>query len=303
MNSLHVMEAPVQACPGLCLIQDSSGLTTLEVDNVHATATIAMQGAHIMRWQPKHVPDPVLWVSQKARHVHGRSIRGGVPVCWPWFGAHASDNSLCPHGFARVMPWHLVEATQLENGATRLVLQIIDTPVAQKQLPYPYELRLTMVIGETLQMALATSNKGDTTFLIGEALHTYFQISDIEKVSISGLAGFEYADKVQGFSRSIQHGAIQFDQEFDRVYLNTASDCVIEDEGLGRRIRIAKSGSLSTVVWTPWQDKAWQMADMGDGDDWRHMICVESANAMDNIVSIAAGETHVLAVEYRVDSW
>jgi len=300
MNSLSTLEKPEAAALHLQLVEDENGLMTIEVNNPLATAQIALQGAHVTQWQPKNVSAPVLWLSKKARHIHGRSIRGGVPICWPWFGAHPTNTEVCPHGFARVMPWRLIESNILDSGATRLVLQIIDTPVAQKQLEYPYELTLTLTIGETLQMELATKNNGDEPFEIGEALHTYFQVSDVETIAVSGLEGTLYADKVKDFARDKQKGALTFHSEFDRVYIDTQSDCVIEDKGLNRKIRIKKTGSRSTVVWNPWKQKAAELSDMGDNDDWRHMICVESANALDNVINVAPHSTHVLTVEYSV---
>ena len=139
---------------------------------------------------------------------------------------------------------------------------------------------------------------------IGEALHTYLQISDIGSVNVVGLEGATYHDKVDNFATKKQGGAIGFDGEVDRVYVNTPADCVIVDQGLKRRIRIAKTGSQSTIVWTPWTDKAEKMGDMGRGKSgagWREMVCVESANAMDNVVTVAPGETHTMTVTYSVE--
>lgn len=286
---------------GLSFDESADGLVTVRIENELASASLALQGAHLIHWQPTHAADPVLWLSKRARFGHGRSIRGGVPICWPWFGAHPTDEKLCPHGFARIMPWHLTESEVLEDGATQLRLQLLDTPAAQQKLPHPHELSLTVEIGSTLKMMLATTNMGGEPFAITEALHTYFQISDIDGVHIEGLSGYEYADKVTGFSRGIQQGDIRFSHEYDRVYMNTVSDCTIVDPGLKRRINIAKSGSRSTVVWTPGQVKAEELHDIGPGDDWRRMICVESANALDNVVNVSPGETHVLTVEYSTE--
>jgi len=298
MSSLHLVEKDIQLDPHISFYQDANGLKFLEIDNNFSTAKIAMQGAHVMSWQPKREAEPVLWMSDHARYIHGRSIRGGVPVCWPWFGAHPTDSTLCPHGFARVMPWDLIESTTLENGATRLVLKIINTPVAQKQLSYPYALTLTIVVGDTLKMALSTTNRGNQPFMIGEALHTYFNVSDVEQIALSGLEGVEYSDKVLNYDRYTQQGMVRFNGEFDRVYVNTSDVCVIEDPGFNRIIRIAKSGSNSTVIWTPWEEKAHQLGDMGNDDSWRHMICVESANALENMVMIPPNQTHTLEIEY-----
>ncbi len=288
--------------PELKFSEDATGLKFLEVDNTFATAKIALQGAHVMTWQPKTAKQPVLWLSEHARYVQGRSIRGGVPICWPWFGAHPTDSSFCPHGFARVMPWNLIDADTLQNGATRLVLQIIDTPVAKKQLSYPYTLTITITIGESLRLELATTNLGNQPFMIGEGYHTYFEVSDVENIRVTGLENCVFADKIMNYERGIQHGALKFNHEFDKVYLNTSSDCLIEDEGYGRAIRISKSNSNTSVVWTPWADKAHQMGDMGNADEWRKMICVESVNAMENSVMISPNQTHVLTAEYSVEA-
>jgi glucose-6-phosphate 1-epimerase len=300
MSSLQVVENDVVLDPHIRASQNTVGLQFLEIENDLATATLALQGAHLMSWQPQHAGDPVLWLSENARYVHGRSIRGGVPICWPWFGAHPTDSSLCPHGFARVMPWELVSSETLEDGATRLILQIVHTPIAQKQLSYPYRLTLTIDIGETLSLTLATTNLGSQPFVLGEAFHTYFQVSDVENISITGLEGGEYADKLRAYERYTQQSHIKFNGEFDRVYVNTKAGCVIEDQGLNRTIRIAKTGSNSTVIWTPWAEKAHALSDIGSGDDWRKMICVESANAMENMVFISPNQTHELAVEYSI---
>jgi len=301
MSSLLAPALQEEVHPHLRFEEDEQGLVTITVNNALASAQIAMQGAHVTSWRPHREKQPVLWLSSNARHIHGRSIRGGVPVCWPWFGPHPSDPELCPHGFARTMPWRLVDVAALDDGATRLVLQIVDTPVAQKQLAYPYQLTLTITVGETLSMVLATRNDGDDPFVIGEALHTYFNVSDVEAIRVDGLEGVEYADKVLGYAHDTQHGPLAFASEFDRVYLDTASDCVIRDPGFGRAIRIAKTGSQSTVVWTPWQEKAAEMADMGSPDEWRHMICVESANALENQVTVPPHTTHTLTVTYSVN--
>lgn len=283
-------------------IRDESGLDYIEIDNHLATAKIALQGAHVMAWQPKSQQHPVLWLSSNARYVPGRSIRGGIPICWPWFGAHPTDSTLCPHGFARVMPWQVVDAETLNNGATRIELQMLEPAESKRQLSYPHLLTVTITVGETLRLDLATTNKADHPFMVGEALHTYFHVSDVATIQIQGLQDTLYADKVFNYERRVETHDVQFKSEFDRVYLNTNADCMIHDAGLNRQIRISKSGSQSTVIWNPWEEKANQMVDMGKPDEWREMICVETANALENSVVISPGRTHTMSVEYRVES-
>lgn len=286
----------------LRLVKDNNGLEYIEINNQHATAKLALQGAHVMHWQPKSTAQPVLWISSNARYTQGRSIRGGVPVCWPWFGAHPTDSSYCPHGFARVIPWRLKKSEQLANGATRLLLEMTQTEVTIKQLSYPYKLMLEITVGDFLRLEMTTINLADHPFMIGEAYHTYFNVSDVENTLITGLENLVYSDKVLGYLRNVQHGPLQFDGEFDRVYLNSREDCVIRDEGYGRAIRVAKSGSNTTVIWTPGEEKASQMGDMGMPDEWRKMLCVESANAMGNSVTIFPHETHTMVTEYSLEA-
>ena len=160
----------------------------------------------------------------------------------------------------------------------------------------------TVAVGESLHMELITENTGPSDFTISEALHAYFRIGDIGSVHVTGLAGCTYWDKVGGSTLKKQDGIIPFSGETDRVYINSATECAIEDGILKRRIRVAKSGSLSTVVWTPWTAKAEKMGDLGQPDGWREMLCVESANAIDNAVRVATGTKHKIMVEYRAEA-
>jgi D-hexose-6-phosphate mutarotase len=164
-----------------------------------------------------------------------------------------------------------------------------------------------MTIGEVLDVELVTTNTGTLPFTITEALHTYFRIGDIGAIEVLGLDGTAYADSADGSKRKKQAGAVHFNREVDRVFLNTAAACSIVDSSLKRRIDISKSGSHSTVVWNPWSQKAGQLADLGsatsDEGSWRQMVCIESANALDNALTLAPGQSHGLAVQYRVKSW
>lgn len=290
------------AHPHVRLTTDANGLHYIEIDNPLATAKIALQGAQVIQWKPKFEKHQVLWLSEHARYIKGRSIRGGVPICWPWFGAHPTDSTLCPHGFARVIPWQLIDSDTTTSGATRLVLQMLETPEAQRQLSYPYVLTITITVGKRLKLDLATTNKAEHPFITGEAYHTYLNVSDISNIKITGLLDSVYADKALGYDRSIEHETLSFNAEFDRVYINHSGDCTLYDAGYNRIIRVAKSGSNTTVVWTPWAEKAHKTGDMGNDKEWRHMVCIESANAMENMVVINPNRTHVLSTEYSVEA-
>jgi D-hexose-6-phosphate mutarotase len=279
---------------------DASGLIIADLHN--GQASVCLQGAHLMHWHPAGQAQPVVWLSRNTRPNVGKSIRGGAPVCWPWFGAHASEVSFPGHGYARTVPWEVVASGVESDGATRLTLRLVESDKTRAQWNQSCTVELTVIVGETLRMELTTTNTGETDFVIGEALHTYFHISDIGAVRVTGLEGGDYWDKAGGGSTFCkQHGAVDFTAETDRVYIHTPAECVIEDPALNRRIHIAKSGSLSTVVWTPWADKANKMGDLGQPDGWREMVCVESANALENVVTVPASGQHTLGVVYRVE--
>lgn len=282
--------------------QDENGLQYLEVDNPLGTAKIALQGAHVINWQPKFQTQPVLWLSSNARYVQGRSIRGGVPICWPWFGAHPTDSTFCPHGFARVIPWRVMDIDATATGATRIILEMVETPEAKRQLSYPYVLTVTITIGRRLRIEMATTNKAEHPFVIGEAFHTYLQVSDIANIKITGMQDCVYADKMRSYKRYVEHDALHFDGEFDRVFINHSDDCSIHDKGFNRIIRVSKSGSDTTVVWSPGAEKAAQLSDMGTPDEWRNTVCVETTNALDNMVVINPGRTHVISAEYSIET-
>ncbi|MDD3883961.1 MAG: D-hexose-6-phosphate mutarotase [Gallionella sp.] len=299
MSTVQMLNAQFGIDGHLSFNEDASGLIIAMIENSSAKAALCLQGGHLMTWQPVDQSVPVVWLSRDAKVAAGKSIRGGAPVCWPWFGAHASESSFPGHGFARTVPWRLLETGVEPGGATRLRLRLENSEKTLAQWPHACQLDLNIYVGETLRMELVTENTGSEAFVIGEALHTYFQIGDIGAVRVSGLEGCEYWDKVGGSNLRRQTGSIAFAEETDRVYINTAAECVIEDERLKRRIHVSKSGSQSTVVWTPWVEKAEKMGDMGQPDGWREMVCVESANALENLVTVAPGTCHSLVVEYR----
>jgi glucose-6-phosphate 1-epimerase len=286
--------------PGqLAFRADANELVTARISNAHASAEIALQGAHVMSYQSAH-DAPLLWMSRAARLTPGKSLRGGIPVCWPWFGAHATEAAFPAHGFARTVLWQAVESRALPDGATRLTLELPQSAMPPAQWNHSCRLQLKVTVGPALDIDLVTENTGDAPFTITEALHTYFAISDIGDVSITGMEDCDYLDKVAGFERRTQRGAIWILSEVDRVYLDVERDTLIEDPGLNRRIRIKKQGSLSNVVWNPWMEKSAKMGDMGD-EGYRAMVCVESANAASNAVTLPAGSVHTLHVTYSTE--
>lgn len=281
-------------------VQDAGGLVIARIHNKHAQASIALQGAHVMTFQPAD-EQPVIWLSPAAKLVQGKSIRGGVPICWPWFGPHATESSFPGHGFARTVPWQVVSSEALADGSTRITLELPHSSIPAAQWPHPCRARNIVTVGKALTVELTTENTSNAPFEIGEALHTYFAISDVGDMRITGLEGCTYLDKVGVAQSRTQQGAIEISSEVDRIYIDTEADCLIEDQRLKRRIRISKRGSRSTVVWNPWIEKAAKMGDFGSDTGYRGMVCVESANAANNVVSVAPGGTHSLRVVYSIE--
>lgn len=269
----------------------------MQVRTSFSAATIALQGAHVMTWQPNGQM-PVVWLSKAAKFAPGKSIRGGVPLCWPWFGPHASESAYPGHGFARTLAWQLLSAHKLPDGRVQLEFEPLLNDAARAQWPHPATLRNRITVGQELEVQLITTNTGGTAFELGQALHTYFEIGDIDQVRITGLDGCEYIDKVDGASRKRQAGAVTFAGETDRIYLATHGCCEILDPVLQRRLLVTSTGSRSTVLWNPGPKKAETMGDFGP-DGWKAMVCVETANAATDVVVVAPGETHVMAAQYR----
>ncbi|HEX5690363.1 MAG TPA: D-hexose-6-phosphate mutarotase [Roseiflexaceae bacterium] len=275
------------------------GLAFAEVRNRHASATISTYGAQILSFQP-HDQQPVLWRSAHSYYQQGKAIRGGVPICWPWFGPHPTDPSKPSHGFARTAAWRVLATAALADGATQIRLRLRDSEATYELWPHSFDVRAVITVGPQLRVELIARNYGDTPYTFGGALHSYFAVADVGAISIRGLEDHEYIDQLDG-QRKTQHGPITIAGETDRVYLASTETCVIDDPGMARRISIAKSGSRSTVVWNPWIEKAQRLADFGD-DEYREMVCIETANALDDSVTVAPGGEHRLVAMIGVES-
>ncbi|MDX8410819.1 MAG: D-hexose-6-phosphate mutarotase, partial [Mariprofundaceae bacterium] len=252
---------------------------------------IALQGAQVTAFQPRG-QEPVFWTQAGCRFEAGSSMRSGIPVCWPWFGPHPSDAGKPAHGFVRTALLTLKQTQALADGSTQIRFGLRDDEATQALWPHAFELELIATVGPELCVELRTRNSGGEAFTITEALHTYFSVADVTKVSIQGLDGCGFIDKLDDQGLKLQSGAIEISAETDRVYLDTTADCTIEDPGLHRLIRIAKAGSHSTVVWNPWVAKA---ANMGYAEgEYLGMLCVETANADKNVVTVPPASEHCM---------
>jgi len=279
-----------------------ANIPIVEVCNAQASAKVSLQGAQVLSWQPKNSAgqlEEVIWLSDEATFAPGKSVRGGIPICWPWFGAHESNAQFPAHGFARVSLWQVFSTESLVDGRTRIsfILEADDTN--KHMWPPQTSVLFQLTIGTKLEMELVTHNKSDQAITISQALHTYFKVGDVSQLALHGLSDTQYLDKLENFKRKTQKGPITINEEVDRIYLDTETDCVIEDKVLKRNIVIIKCGSHSTVVWNPWAESAAKMGDLGV-DGYKQMLCVESSNAAEDVVVIAPGTDHHLWVQYGV---
>lgn len=283
------MSDPVRfAVPGvIALVAADGGLSALRIATPLARAEIHLLGAHVTRFQPAGHAE-LLWMSALSHFAIGKPIRGGIPICSPWFGPHASERSLPVHGFVRLRSWELVAVEQLSDGRVRAELR--DRGGPQPGFPHDWAVAATITVGAELDIELATINTGAEPFTLGEAFHTYLGVGDVRRCTVGGLAGATYVDKLAAMARVVEGAQpIAFGAETDRVYRSTGT-ATIHDATLRRTITIAKRGSASTVLWNPWIAKAKAMADFGDAE-WPGMLCVETANALDDVRTVRPGET------------
>jgi glucose-6-phosphate 1-epimerase len=287
--------------PGVLRFEESAGgLVRAVISTPQVGGAIYLQGAHVTEWTPRG-QRPVLFVSSRSLFSPGKAIRGGVPIIFPWFGARVGGLPGPSHGFARVVEWEFEGAELREDGAVAVSLALGPSQATHDFGLGAFRLRFTACFGAVLDMQLEVRNDSTEPLTCEEALHTYFAVADVHRASVLGLEGTTFIDKTDGFQRKQQGSEpVRIAKETDQVYLNTKATCMVQDEVWGRRMVIEKSGSESTVVWNPWIEKTKSMSDMAP-DDWREMICVETANAADNTLCVAPGASHTLRAVIRVE--
>ncbi len=281
--SLHAHEIP-----GLVTFADGpGGLTVMDIRTPAAEARIFLHGAQLTHWQPVS-EKPVIFTSAESFYQEGKAIRGGVPVCFPWFGPYEGQPA---HGFVRNKTWAVESVVQEGSDAVRATFITTSDESTRARWPHDFEARLSYTIGAKLTMEFAVKNTGTAPFTYSEALHTYFVVGDARQAFVTGLEGAEYRDFPDRTKIARQVGTVYFAGEVDRVYVNTPATCLLVDPVMERRIVVDKSGSNSTTVWNPWVTKSAALPDFGD-DEWQRMVCIETVNAFENSVTLPAGTAH-----------
>ena len=267
---------PSQHQPG------DAGLPMLLVENRQARAVIALQGAHVMSFQPKGQRE-MLWISPKTLFESGKPIRGGIPLCLPWFGPHSEDKTWL-HGFARTRQWTLVGSNTLADGATRLVLELSGDATLCALWPHDFLFHLEIVVGKTLRLEMTVENRGQAPAPLAFAFHTYFAVPDVAQAVISGLEGTSFIDKTDNLARKTQQGEFTISAMTDRVYLDVPAKQRIKSEDGAITI---ESPSRCAIVWNAWHNDK-NIGDIGEGNHVGY-VCVERGDVADHAVTLAPG--------------
>jgi glucose-6-phosphate 1-epimerase len=274
------------------IVSGQGGLPLAKIRTPWSVADIYLLGAHVTHFQKNGEP-PLLFMSAKSCFAEGKAIRGGVPVCFPWFGPRDGDLA---HGFVRFSSWELVKTSAAGNGGVTLHFALPALPGREQWKSLRMEFVVT--VAETLTMDLVATNEScGETLVIENCLHTYFQVGDISAISIIGLQGApfnDFAAGAGGAAKSENDSVLTIAKETNRVYPANAATVEIRDPQLKRTIRVEKTGSQSTVVWNPWTTQ--KMPDDFDQAEHRQMVCVESGNVKQDKLSLAPGKTAALQV-------
>lgn len=279
------------------VISGNGGLPKVRVTTPSVSADIYLHGAQLTSWRPVNVEE-VLFLSEHSSWQDGRAIRGGVPVCFPWFRSKADAPSAPAHGFVRTKEWRL-ESVESVGESVVVTCSAENDETTHRWWPYEFCLVHKLSIGQTLRLELNVTNTGPASFRFEEALHTYFRVSGVANVSIRGLDQITYLDNVDGNNKKTQSGDLTFTKQTDNAFLDVHSAADLIDPTWRRTIRTEKANSATTVVWNPWQEGAASLGDLGT-DEWRQFACVEASNILGSAVSLAPGQEHGMQAIIRI---
>ena len=286
--------------PGVAqIVPGKGGLPNLRITAPSASAEIYLHGAHLISWAPTNAEEAI-FLSEHSHWQDGQAIRGGIPICFPWFRAKSDDPKTPAHGFVRTKEWRL-DSVSANGDSVTVICSTESDESTRRWWPHEFRLAHVLTIGRSLRLQLTVTNTGRESFRFEEALHTYFRIGRANDVRVRGLDHATYLDNADGNREKIQSGDLSFTTKTDNAYLNTRSALELIDPILHRTIRTEKENSATTVVWNPWQEGAASLADLGD-DEWQRMACVEASNILGAAVSLAPGQEHTMQATLSVIS-
>jgi D-hexose-6-phosphate mutarotase len=288
-QSIDDLQAILSECPEVSVTEPEPGFPVLEVKTSVSEATIALHGAQVLTWTLTGHP-PVLYVSPKAKMTEGIPLRGGIPICWPWFNEHPEDSTLPKHGFARNRFWELVSGEAFGKEAT-LVFKLCSDEETKQMFPYDFELTATIRVSDKLRVKLNMKNTGEEIYRVSSALHTYLSVGNIERIQLEGVKGSHYMDQLSDQTEAqYQEKNLQIKEEVDRIY-QSMSSVLVRDLDRHRSVFVDKAGSRSTVIWNPWKEKSKSLSDLPD-KGYLEFVCVECANAGTDKPTLRPNSSH-----------
>ena len=285
--------------PGVAqVVAGNGGLAKVSIASPALDGEVYLQGAQVMSWRPAGAEE-VIFVSRQSHWEPGRAIRGGIPICFPWFRGKFDDPKAPAHGFVRTREWTLESVSAENDGSVTVACATQSDEASRRWWPHEFRLMHRIVFGRNLRMELTAVNTGNTEFRFEEALHTYFRVGDVERVEVRGLASIHYLDNMDANRQKLQTGNLRLSAQTDNAYLSAHGAVEIADPQRQRNLRTEKHNSASTIVWNPWREGAEKLADLGD-DEWHPMICAEGGNILDAAVALGPGERHTMRVTLSV---
>lgn len=295
MGTFPLLVKQLAALRGLAKPELGNGnLPKIVITGPEAMGEIYLHGAQVTSWIPDGQSE-VLFMSDRSNFSADSPIRGGVPICLPWFGPKQHDPTAPSHGVARLSEWKFQRVGLSRDGAT--VTMGLEVKNDER---FDGEFKATYIVtfGAELKLELTVQNTGHSEFTFEEALHTYYRVRDVTMVRICGLEGRDYIDKTDNGARKKQDGEIAITCETDRVYIDQTTAVVLDDPSIGRKLAIEGMNAHNVVVWNPWVEKAEALKDFGD-DEWKNMICLEMGNVADKAITLAARGSHTITVVTR----
>ncbi len=269
------------------------------IHNKRASAIISLHGAQILSYKPHREEEDLLFVSQNSWYEEGRAIRGGIPLCWPWFGPDPDDLKRPDHGFVRNGLWRILKTEANSDAETKIVFQFENTSQTSEYWPKAFTLELEVLISDTLSLNLITRNTGDQSFTITQALHAYFNVGHINEVKILGLDNSPYLDKLNNGTENQQLGTLSIETEVNRIYKNVEERLIIKDSALNRQIIITSTHHKTAVVWNPGVTLPPNITDL-EANDYERFVCVESGNVACDTIEISPSCEFKLSANYKI---
>jgi glucose-6-phosphate 1-epimerase len=281
------------------VVPGEGGLPKVRINTPQAQGEMYLHGAQVTSWKPAGTEE-VIFLSKQAQWHEGIAIRGGIPICFPWFRAKTDDPKAPSHGLVRTKAWNL-EAITSEGDSVTVVMSTMSDDDTRKWWPGDFRLVHRVTFGPELKLQLVVANGGTGPLRFEEALHTYHKVGHIKHIQIHGLDGANYLDNTDSNREKTQHGDVVIMKPTDSAYLNTQDEIVLVDGELKRRIHIAKQNSFTTVVWNPWREGAKSLSDLGN-DEWQHMVCIEASNVLGYAFDLSPTHEHMMQAAIRVDA-